>query len=128
MVVWKGVVAGARRDDGLCHPQSRSFPLSRSALDFTPVIIPNHETHPAIPLRLHTGCPGRNRCHSVSIGDPLVLFPAWPKEWDVDFKLHAPRQTTVEATLKGGKLVALKVSPASREKDIIHQPGIQRAQ
>jgi hypothetical protein len=52
-------------------------------------------------------------------GDQLVLFPAWPKEWDVDFKLHAPRQTTVEATLKAGKLVALKVSPASRERDIV---------
>lgn len=60
-----------------------------------------------------------------TIGDQLVLFPAWPQEWDVDFKLHAPRQTTVEATLKGGKLVSLKVSPASREKDILLPPGIQ---
>ena len=24
----------------------------------------------------------------------IRLFPAWPKEWDVDFKLHAPGQTT----------------------------------
>ena len=29
-------------------------------------------------------------------GDKLHLFPAWPAEWDVDFKLHAPRQTMVE--------------------------------
>jgi hypothetical protein len=25
-------------------------------------------------------------------GDSLLLFPAWPKEWDVTFKLHAPKK------------------------------------
>jgi|GEM_PF-2627680 len=25
-----------------------------------------------------------------TIGDQIVLFPAWPKDWAVDFKLHAP--------------------------------------
>jgi hypothetical protein len=53
----------------------------------------------------------------------LHLFPAWPKEWDVDFKLHAPGKTLVEASLKGGKLVSLKVTPASREKDIVNWLG-----
>lgn len=52
-------------------------------------------------------------------GEQIILFPAWPKEWDVHFKLHAPKQTTVEATLKDGKVVELKVSPESRKKDII---------
>ena len=50
----------------------------------------------------------------------LYLFPGWPKEWDVDFKLHAPGQTTVEAVLRGGKLISLKVSPESRAKDIVN--------
>lgn len=49
----------------------------------------------------------------------IYLFPAWPKEWDVHFKLHAPQQTTVEATLKNGKVVDLKVWPESRKKDIV---------
>lgn len=53
-------------------------------------------------------------------GGKLLLFPAWPKEWNVRFKLHAPRQTTVEAELKDGKLVNLNVSPKEREKDIIN--------
>jgi len=53
----------------------------------------------------------------------LHLFPAWPAEWDVDFKLHAPGQTVVEASLKGGKLVSLKVTPESREKDIVNWLG-----
>lgn len=51
-------------------------------------------------------------------GDRIVLFPAWPKEWDVRFKLHAPNQTTVECELKGGKVVTLNVLPASRAKDV----------
>ena len=48
----------------------------------------------------------------------IVLFPAWPAEWNVKFKLHAPHQTTVECELKGGKIVKLEVLPASRKKDV----------
>ncbi len=50
----------------------------------------------------------------------IYLLPAWPKEWDVSFKLHAPYQTTVEAVVKGGKVISLKVTPAAREKDVIY--------
>ncbi|MFO1530190.1 MAG: discoidin domain-containing protein [Kiritimatiellia bacterium] len=56
-------------------------------------------------------------------GDALHLFPAWPADWDVDFKLHAPRQTTVEASLRDGKLVNLKVTPESRAKDVVNWLG-----
>lgn len=51
-------------------------------------------------------------------GEEILLFPAWPKEWNVHFKLHAPHQTTVEATLEDGKVVNLNVLPKSRKKDI----------
>ena len=37
-------------------------------------------------------------------GEQILLFPAWSKEWDIHFKLHAPGETTVEATLKDGKV------------------------
>lgn len=53
-----------------------------------------------------------------SHADKIYLFPAWPKEWDVHFKLHAPQQTVIEGVLKNGKLESLKVSPESRRKDI----------
>lgn len=53
-------------------------------------------------------------------GDKIILLPAWPVGWDVDFKLHAPRQTVVEGTFKAGKLAHLKVTPASREKDVVN--------
>lgn len=51
-------------------------------------------------------------------GKKIILFPAWPKNWDVHFKLHAPYQTTVEGILKNGKLESLKVIPEERTKDI----------
>jgi len=54
-----------------------------------------------------------------TIGDEIRLLPAWPKDWDVDFKLHAPRQTVVEGKVRGGKLVELKVTPEGRRKDVV---------
>lgn len=57
----------------------------------------------------------------------LHLFPAWPAEWDVDFKLHAPGPTIVEAVLRSGKLVSLNVTPNSRAKDIVNWLGKQPA-
>jgi hypothetical protein len=51
-------------------------------------------------------------------GKRILLFPAWPKEIDVHFKLHAPYNTTVEAELKDGKVVMMKVLPAERAKDV----------
>ncbi len=55
-----------------------------------------------------------------AVDDKIYLFPAWPKDWDVDFKLHAPGQTTVEGRLKDGKLLDLKVFPKEREATIIN--------
>ena len=49
----------------------------------------------------------------------IRLLPAWPRRWDVDFKLHAPRRTTVEGRLKNGRLVSLNVTPESRRQDVI---------
>jgi hypothetical protein len=55
-------------------------------------------------------------------GDKILLLPAWPKAWDVSFKLLAPRQTTIECEVRGGKLVKLKVQPAGRRKDVVVVP------
>lgn len=54
-------------------------------------------------------------------GRKILLFPAWPKDWDVDFKLHAPYQTTVEVRLRSGKLVRLQVTPKSRRQDVVNE-------
>lgn len=50
----------------------------------------------------------------------IYLFPAWPKDWNVHFKLHAPYNTTVEATVKDGKVTSLIVLPKERAKDVIN--------
>jgi hypothetical protein len=54
-----------------------------------------------------------------SDGRELRLFPAWPKTWDVEFKLRAPLATTVEGVYRGGKLERLSVTPPEREKDVV---------
>ena len=58
-----------------------------------------------------------------SEGDKIFLLPAWPTDWDVDFKLHAPRQTIVEATVRDGRLISLKVTPETRRKDVVLPPA-----
>jgi hypothetical protein len=50
----------------------------------------------------------------------IYLFPAWPKDWNVHFKLHAPYNTTVEATVKDGKVTSLIVLPKERAKDVVN--------
>ena len=52
-------------------------------------------------------------------GKKIFLFPAWPRDLDVHFKLYAPYSTTVEATLKHGKVEQLIVLPEDRRNDII---------
>ncbi|MEN9468489.1 MAG: hypothetical protein RL630_222 [Verrucomicrobiota bacterium] len=51
-------------------------------------------------------------------GKKIFLLPAWPKDWNASFKLHAPYQTTVEGRVENGKVLDLKVTPESRKKDI----------
>ena len=52
--------------------------------------------------------------------EKILLFPAWPKDWDVDFKMHVPGNTVVEGILKNGKVQSLSVSPESRTKDVVN--------
>jgi hypothetical protein len=49
----------------------------------------------------------------------IYLLPAWPKDWDVSFKLHAPQQTTVECVYRGGKVEKLVVTPPCRAQDVV---------
>ena len=52
-------------------------------------------------------------------GKRIFLMPAWPKDWDADFKLHAPYQTVLEGRVRDGKVVDLKVTPADRRADVV---------
>lgn len=48
----------------------------------------------------------------------ILLLPAWPKDWNVAFRLHAPNQTTVEVNVVDAQVETLIVSPESRRKDV----------
>jgi alpha-L-fucosidase 2 len=52
-------------------------------------------------------------------GERIQLLPAWPSDWNADFKLRAPNQTTVQASVRDGKIVFLKVTPESRRADVV---------
>jgi len=52
-------------------------------------------------------------------GDRILLLPAWPRQWNVDFRLHAPHGTTVRAVWRDGKLAALEVTPAERRQHVV---------
>ncbi|MDR6337803.1 hypothetical protein HNQ91_000825 [Filimonas zeae] len=52
-------------------------------------------------------------------GKKMYLLPAWPKDWPVECKLHAPYNTTVELSVTNGKVTRLQVTPESRRQDVI---------
>lgn len=45
-------------------------------------------------------------------GDRIRILPAWPKDWNVQFKLYAAHDTWVECVYQGGEVVELTISPA----------------
>jgi len=52
-------------------------------------------------------------------GRKIYLLPAWPKDWNVDFRLHAPLKTTIEGVYRDGKIAELNVTPPERKADIV---------
>jgi hypothetical protein len=52
-------------------------------------------------------------------GPKILLLPAWPADWDVDFKLHLSQRTVITGTVKAGKLTTWDIQPSSRKKDVV---------
>jgi hypothetical protein len=52
-------------------------------------------------------------------GRTIYLMPAWPLEWEADFRLHAPFRTTVTGKIREGRVVDLEVVPESRREDVV---------
>ena len=51
--------------------------------------------------------------------DKIIIFPAWPKSWNVRFKLYCSHGTIVEAEMKQSKAHIISIYPKNRIKDII---------
>jgi hypothetical protein len=50
--------------------------------------------------------------------DKVLLFPAWPKSWNVDFKLHAPHKTVIEGIFRNGAVEKLTITPTAHRTNV----------
>ncbi len=53
----------------------------------------------------------------------IRLLPAWPRSWDVSFKLHAAQATVVECSYRAGKIESLRVTPPERRSAVVVVDG-----
>ncbi len=65
-----------------------------------------------------TGMLGLQEMLMQTVGETIHILPAWPKNKDVCFKLHAPQNTTIEVEYINGVLKKLNVQPEQRKKDV----------
>jgi hypothetical protein len=96
----------------------RRFRWATSALRF-PVY--GNETTDGIPDLDHFGS-GAIALQRVLVQEgrgKIYLLPAWPAEWDVDFKLHLMHNTILSGTVQDGKLVKWDCVPATRKADVV---------
>ncbi|MCC6589654.1 MAG: hypothetical protein IT168_23360 [Bryobacterales bacterium] len=56
----------------------------------------------------------------------IYLLPAWPREWDVDFKLHAPGGIVIHGVWRQGEMKQLDVTPTTARKAIVLPGGVQQ--
>jgi alpha-L-fucosidase 2 len=49
----------------------------------------------------------------------ILLLPAWPANWDTDFKLHLSYKTTISGKVKNGELLEWSIEPETRMKDVV---------
>ena len=84
------------------------FPAFRDTDDWTP----DHNW-------LGAGMIGLQEMLMQTTGRQILLLPAWPKDWNVDFKLNAPYQTTVEGSYRNGKIEKLNITPSHRSRDVV---------
>jgi hypothetical protein len=52
-------------------------------------------------------------------GGKILLLPAWPADWDVDFKLHLAGGAILTGKVQRGKLIAWDVQPSGRKRDVV---------
>ncbi len=52
------------------------------------------------------------------VGEKILLLPAWPVDWDTDFKLHLSKKTVIRGKVINGELVDWSIEPSNRKKDV----------
>ena len=106
-----GLTDEARR--ALVQRASRSYPQARFPAFWGPNFdwIPDQDHGGNLLMALQTML-------LQADGRGILLFPAWPADWEVDFRLWAPGQTVVQGRCRAGRVEALTVTPASRKADV----------
>ncbi len=54
-------------------------------------------------------------------GRAIHLLPAWPKDWNARFRLHAPYRTQIKCEFRDGEIRSLDIDPDSRAKDVVRR-------
>jgi hypothetical protein len=57
-----------------------------------------------------------------TVNGKMLVFPAWPKEWNVDFKLHGPGGAIVRGVCRDGRVERLETVPPEREASLVTMP------
>lgn len=52
----------------------------------------------------------------------IFLLPAWPKNWDVTFRLRVPGNTQIDAVIEGGVIRSLVINPVARRDQVVVPP------
>ena len=53
------------------------------------------------------------------INDSVYITPAWPKDWNCQFKLRGPDKMVIKGEVKDGKVLHLEVYPAVMRNRVI---------
>ena len=55
--------------------------------------------------------------------EKVYVLPAFPKEWNVSFKLHPDKETYIEGIYEDGKLIKLEVFPEEAKNRVVNLRG-----
>ncbi|MGC4033133.1 MAG: hypothetical protein QM754_15645 [Tepidisphaeraceae bacterium] len=106
----------SRRAADECHSDSR-FPAFWNAFhDWVPDIDHGGVLQIALQFML-VQCDGRQ----------IRLLPAWPAEWDADFKLHVPGPAVIEGRVPPRQSGALGRHPGKPDSGYHRRPGVTAA-
>jgi hypothetical protein len=53
------------------------------------------------------------------VDEKMMVLPAWPKDWNVDFKLHAPGNAVIEGVYIDGKMKSVNTSPVKKTNNLV---------
>jgi hypothetical protein len=108
----------AEAQKGLVHRFRHASPLCRFPLYGTegPDSCPDFD-------HFGSGSTALQRMLVQEAGEKILLLPAWPADWDADFKLHVAQHTVISGRVKDGALMSWSIEPAARKRDVVvYQP------